>query len=151
MEAGLAGDDLEFRALYWQARLSLGSDEFAEGIKEAHKRAVRKSRRPEDVAFRRVGTWRSSAETLAAVASAFGIMPATLRQRSRNSIARGAAAWALVRHAGLTEREAATTLGMGTGSAASQQLAKWRRAALTDARCQAIEAELDRALSPPNF
>jgi hypothetical protein len=40
---------------------------------------------------------------------------------------------------------------MGTGSAVSQQLANWRRAALRDTRYQAIESELDRMLSPANF
>ena len=113
--------------------------------------AARRSRCAEDVAFRRVRIWRSAAETLASVAATFQISQSVLLQRSRNSAARAAAVWALVRHAGLTEREAAKALGMGTGSAASQQLGKWRHWVLTDPRCQAMERELDRALSTANF
>jgi hypothetical protein len=36
-------------------------------------------------------------------------------ERRRSSLARAAAAWALVRHAGLTQRAAAAALGMSTG------------------------------------
>jgi hypothetical protein len=151
VETGLASDDQEFRALYRQAGLSVGSDEFAEAMKEAHERAARAARHPEDVAFRRASSWRSIEETLRAVATVFGTSESALQQRSRNSAARGAAAWALVRHAGLTERAAAAVLGMGTGAAVSQQLAKWRRIVLTDPRWQTVESELNRKLASANF
>ena len=65
--------------------------------------------------------------------------------------ARWAAAWALVRQAGLTERAAGEILGMGTGSAVSQQLAKWRRNVSADARYQSIDTELERKLATINF
>jgi putative transposase len=146
VETGLAGGDEEFRALYRQAQLSVGSDEFRDGVKHEHAQAARESRRPEDVAFRRVGSWRSVEETLAAVAAVFGIAQSALKRRSRNSLVRTAAAWALVRHAGLTERSAAAVLSIRTGSAVSQQLSKWHRAVLRDPQCQAIESEVDRRL-----
>ena len=74
-----------------------------------------------------------------------------VQRRSQNSAAPGAAAWALVRHAGLTERAAAMVLGMRTGSVVSPQLAKWRRTLVTDARYQAIGLALERRLEPANL
>ena len=68
-----------------------------------------------------------------------------------NHFQRGAAVWALVRHAGLTERAAGEILGMGTGSAVSQQLAKWRRNVSADVRYQTIDTELERKLATVNF
>lgn len=121
VEVGLASTDAEFLALYRQARLSLGSDEFGKGVRAEHERAARKARRAEDVAFRGMSSYRSVAETLVAVAAAFQMPELALHQRRRNSAARGAAAWALVRQAGLTERAAGEILGTGTGSAVSQR------------------------------
>jgi hypothetical protein len=48
VEAGLASDDEEFRALYQQARLSVGSEEFQETVQRAHQRAAGTARRTED-------------------------------------------------------------------------------------------------------
>ena len=61
---------------------------------------LRVPRRPEDIAFRRVGSYRSVRERLAAVAAVFQMPESGIDERRRNSAARGAAAWALVRHAG---------------------------------------------------
>jgi hypothetical protein len=48
--------------------------------------------------------------------------------RQRGSLARAAAAWALVRYAGLSQRSASAVLGMSTGAAVSHQIAKWQKA-----------------------
>jgi len=47
-------------------------------------------------------------------------------ERRRGSLARAAAAWAVVRYAGLSQGDAAAALGMGTGSAVTHQSAKWQ-------------------------
>jgi hypothetical protein len=103
------------------------------------------------VALRRVRGVRRSGEILEAVAAVFGIAEAELQRRSRNSKARGAAAWALVRYAGLTERGAAEILGMGSGAAVSQQMSHWRQAVTSEQRLQSIQTELERRLAPANF
>ncbi len=79
---------------------------------------------------------------------AFGREEAALRRRSRGALARGAAAWASVRHAGLSERAAAEVLWMGTGAAVSQQLARWGVAVSNERRLQEIQAQLEQKLSP---
>jgi len=57
----------------------------------------------------------------------------------------------LVRHAALTERAAGEILGMSTGSAVSQQLAKSRRNESANVRYQTIDTELERKLAIINF
>jgi putative transposase len=151
VETGLAGEDHEFVTRYSRARLALGSEGFETRVREAHEQAARGTPRREDVALRRCGKNRSIEETLATVASVLGVPEAALRLRSRNSLARGAAAWALVRHAGLTQRAAAEALGMGTGAAVSQQLTRWRQALAADRNWQTIATAFDREFGRLNF
>jgi hypothetical protein len=151
VESGLGSNDEEFQALYQQARLSVGSEVFAEQVREEHEQRSRSARRPEDVALRRVSAVRSTAEVLKTVASLFGISEEELRRRSRDSKARGAAAWALVRHAGLTQRGAAEVLGIGSGAAVSQQLTNWRLAVQNEERLSQIQTELQQRLASANF
>ena len=151
VETGLASDDEEFRALYQSAGLTVGSEEFTQTVKGVHQQASGKARRREDVAFRRQAARRSAQDILAMVARVLKTPETELRRRRRNCPARGAAAWALVRHAGLTEREAAEELCMGSGAAASQQLSNWRRTVLNDSHWQRVQAELQRRLAAANF
>ena len=139
-------DDTEFAALYRSARLSLGSDEFAQKVGQAHQEEVRKAARPEDAALRHASNWRTVEETLSAVAAVLGIAEVRLRERRRGSLAQAAAAWALVRYAGLSQRGAATVLGVGTGSAVSHQIAKWQGLIGQDQSWRALSGELDRRL-----
>jgi REP element-mobilizing transposase RayT len=146
VETGLAGDDREFMALYRRARLGLGSDDFTERVSQAHQEAVRKAARPEDASLRRSRPWRTVQETLGAVAAVLGIAEENLRERHRGSLARAAAAWALVRYAGLTQRSAAVALGLGTGAAVSHQLARWQEVIAQGQEWETFIGELDRKL-----
>jgi hypothetical protein len=125
VEMGMARDDAEFTALYRRARLSLGSGKFTEQVRQAHQEVVRKAGGAEDAALRRSSRWRTVEETLGTVATVLGVGEGDLRERRRGSVARAAAAWALVRYAGLSQREAAEELGVSTGAAVSHQIAKW--------------------------
>ena len=97
VETGMARDDAEFSALYQRARLSLGSGQFTEQVRQAHEEVVRKAGRAEDAALRRSSRWRTVEETLGTVATVLGVGEGHLRERRRGSVARAAAAWALVR------------------------------------------------------
>jgi len=147
VETGLARDDEEFARLYRQARLSVGSESFSARVTEAHEEAVRGASRPEDAALRRISRGRSVEETLSTVATVLGIPPANLLERRRGSLARAAAACALVRHAGLTQRAAAAVLRMNTGAAVSQQLRKWQTIVGQEQNWQPIVTELNRRLA----
>ena len=146
VERGLTNNDAEFATLYRQARLSVGSESFSGRIARAHASAVQETGQPEDASLRRKLKWRSIEETLATVAGVLGIAEASLKERRRKSLARAAASYALVRHAGLTEREAAVHLGMGTGAAVSHQLKKWERMVQENRHWQAILAEVEQRL-----
>ena len=69
-------------------------------------------------------------------------------QRRRHSDLRGVTARMLCRYAGLTQREAATVLGVGTGAAIGQQIkrldVRMRAAPALRRQVTAIESEIKR-------
>jgi REP element-mobilizing transposase RayT len=147
VEGGLARTDKEFSTLYREARLSVGSGEFAERVRQVYAQDAKQAAHPEDVALRRMATARLSAEeVLSRVAAVLGVREEAFRQRSRDSLPRALAAWALVRYAGLNQREAAGVLGLGTGAAVSQLVARWRQATAAAGRWHAVGDEVERKL-----
>jgi REP element-mobilizing transposase RayT/flagellar biosynthesis regulator FlaF len=148
VESGLAEDDGAFAALYRRATLSVGSEEFNRRVERQHRGLLQQARRKEDISFRRVETVRTASEVIKTVTQIMGIEPAQLAERKRNSIRRGVTAWALQRFAGLTQREVADYLGIGTGGAVSRQLSRWRRDLASEAVAQQLAAAIERVLRP---
>jgi len=146
VETGLATSDTAFRVLYRQARLSVGSSGFVAKVMRLHEQALTVARRREDVALRRTQSGRSPEEVIEVVAVVLGVPASWLKQRRRNSVLRGAGAWALCRHSGRNQRAIAEILGIGTGAAVSSQIAKWRRLMAKEACCREMAAEIDRRL-----
>jgi hypothetical protein len=101
----------------------------------------------EDAALRKPKAQRSTAEVLAVVAKVLGVKVTRLRERHRDSWLRAMAAWALLRHGGLNQRAAAAALGMGSGAAVSQQLAKWRARAARELSWRDLAAAIDCRLA----
>jgi predicted transcriptional regulator len=62
------------------------------------------------------------AEVLAVLSEVFEVEPAAFQRRRRDSALRGVGATMLIRHGGLSQRDAGQELGMGTGAAVSRQL-----------------------------
>jgi hypothetical protein len=150
VETGLADNDASFSRLYRQSRLGVGSAGFVADLRRRYQEVVGGVRHPEDAAFRKMAAVRPADEVLHVVAQVFGVTVEQLKERHRNSCLRGAAAWALLRHAGLDQRATAAVLGMGTGAAVSQQLSKWRAACNPGSRGQVLAAEIDRNLAAAN-
>lgn len=146
VEAGLAQNDEEFASLYRAARLSLGSSEHAQAVRERHEEARRRIKRQEDVAFRRTAGWRAPEDVLKVVAQVLRTTVEELRHRRRHSSLRSAAAWALCRYAGLTQRAAADALGIGTGAAVSRQMRRWQASLESDASVRRVAEEIARQL-----
>lgn len=122
VEQGLAGTDEEFLAIMKKSALGIGSDEFCCEIEERYETLVAKAWQKEDVALRvrrRSIPWD---EVLTLVCKQFGIGREALLRRRRNAPERAVAAWLLVRHTGLTQREVGMSLAMGSGAAVSFQL-----------------------------
>jgi hypothetical protein len=151
VEAGLSQDSEEFAKVYRQARLSMGSEPFTARVKEIHQEAIGGAARPEDAALRRRCGVQSGEETLAAVAQVLGVGVEALKVRRRASVARGVAAWALVKYAGMTQRAAAKELGLSTGAGISQQLKKWQSGLIENPSWQIILAELDGKLARAKY
>jgi hypothetical protein len=147
VETGLAETDEEFRAAMRLSARSIGGDKFREWVEEEHRAQAKSSGSEEDVAFRRTQQrTKPVAEVLDAAARFCGVAPSTLTQRQRGSKARGIAARWLCRFAGLTQRQAAETLGLRTGAAVSFQTRNLAARIEADpdlkARIEAAEAAL---------
>jgi len=82
-------------------------------------RKLKESRRPEDLAFRRVRDSLASSVVLQTAAEELGVSVEAFGQRRRNSALRALASRFLVRYAGQTQREVAALLGTSTGGAIS--------------------------------
>ena len=69
----------------------------------------------------------SPKEVLAVLAKELGVEADEFTQRRRNSPLRAIAASFLIKYAGLTQREAVDFLKVGSGSAISRQLSRYRK------------------------
>ncbi len=126
VEAALATEDQEFRDELKAARWAVGNAEFQQRIQAEYNRQVASVRRMEDVALRRVRAAVAPEIVLRRVAGEYGIRPEALRQRQYGVRARAVAAYLLLRHAGMNQREIAEFLGMRTGVAVCLQLKRLR-------------------------
>ncbi|MBU1694197.1 MAG: transposase [Verrucomicrobia bacterium] len=126
VEAGLAQTDEEFRGLMVGRPLAVGSSDFCAEMQRRYERIMSGPRRAEDASFRRVGSKASLAEVRAGVCKALDCDEALLQRRKEGGAARGLWAWALQKHAGLTQREIAGLLGLTTGAAVSALLIRHR-------------------------
>jgi REP element-mobilizing transposase RayT len=123
VESGLAEDDEEFAQAMNASPLAIGSEDFRERILGLYRQLTRKRSKPEDVSFRKLIQPLNAREVLETLAKAFGVEVEAFRERRRDSPLRGVAARMLCRYAGLSQREAAEELCIGSGSAVSRQLA----------------------------
>jgi hypothetical protein len=122
VESGLAEDDQEFEQAMKASPLAIGSDAFQEEILQFYRQLTREHRKPEDVSFRKIIKPLERREVLEVLAGTLGVGVEAFRQRRRDSALRGVAARMLCRYAGLSHREVAEELHIGSGSAVSRQL-----------------------------
>ncbi|MBU1909810.1 MAG: transposase [Verrucomicrobia bacterium] len=126
VEAALAQSDDEFRELYDGARLAVGSEDFRREMEQRHTALGRTRSRREDVSFRRTLDRRKPDDILAGVARVFGVLPEELQRRRRNAAFRAAACWHLMTQCGLTQREVAKWVNLGSGVAVGYQMNRWK-------------------------
>jgi hypothetical protein len=93
-------------------------------VDELYEKIAEKHKRPEDVAFRQRIKRLSPDVVLDLLAETFEVKRDEFCCRHRNSAWRAVASRFLCRYAGLTQREVAAVLEMGTGSAVSHQAQK---------------------------
>jgi putative transposase len=124
VEAGLVGDDEEFREALKASPRCIGDDRFRAWVDDLYQDLTAGRRRPEDVAFRRITEPLPAETVLEIVGEELNVGREAFLARRRNSFLRGAAAHFLCRYAGLTQREVATVLRVGSGAAISYQMHK---------------------------
>ncbi len=146
VEAGIAETDKEFKTLMKGMDWGIGDRGFQERIRDLHTDLTSQVRRREDVSFRRVAPAVGATAVLASVASEFGMEPCALRKRQYGSVARSVAALLLCKHAGLNQRDVASCLEMGSGSAVCQQLKTLRARLAHDPELSACLARIEAVL-----
>ena len=122
VEAGLSEEDEELSKIFKESRLSIGGEEFRRRIWDLHLDLLDGHKRKEDVSFRKAGRRVLSEEILEAVSLEFGVEHSEIFRRQRGGYVRPVAAKMLSRYGGLTQREIAGILKLGTGAAVSLQI-----------------------------
>jgi REP element-mobilizing transposase RayT len=117
VEAGLAESDKAFAAIKNGPGLSIGGRAFEGWAQELYRKRVDRHARVEDVALRRVSKLLDAEDVLRIVGAVLKVAESDMRRRRRDSTARAVAARFLTQCAGLTQREAAHELGIGSGAA----------------------------------
>jgi len=147
VESGLAESDEELLEVLREYPRCIGGEMFRDWVNGLYLDLAGRHARPEDVSLRRTSSPADADEVLRLVAGDFGVRVGDLQMRRRDSLLRAVAAHCLCRHAGLTQRAAATALNMGSGAAVSLQLRKLSKAQQSDKNLARRLAALDQRLA----
>ena len=146
VEQGVGLSEEEWRSLQGASPIAIGSAEFIDRMETLYARLVKKQPKQEDVSFRRLGRRADPKTVLAVVAEIFEIPEEELGRCRRNVWDRAVAARFLVQRSGLTQREAARWLSLGSGGAVSAQMRKLQMALRSNRRLRRRVEEVDRRL-----
>ena len=146
VETGLAEDDLEFQEALKASPLGIGDEVFRRWAWVLHRDLASRRGRPEDVTYRRKGAPLEPGEVLEAVGEGLRVEVGAFRERRRNSPLRAVACRFLLKYAGLTQREVADLLGMGSGAAVSIQVKRYEDWLAVDARLRRMAGKTERNL-----
>ncbi len=122
VETGLAESDDDFKVALKLSPRSIGSDGFRAWIDELYQKRVETHAKPEDVSFRHITEPLPASEVLDILAEVFEVEVSEFSRRRHSSALRAAASKLLIRYAGLTQRDVADLLNIGSGSAVCNQL-----------------------------
>lgn len=122
VEAGIEDIDAGFLEVKDLSGLCLGSPAFRAKVQSLYQNLRPGRKRTDEISFRRRSTWRNVEEILEVVCRHLGVDRAALRRRRRDSFDRAIAARMLCDHGGLTQRQIADVLGIGSGGAVGKQL-----------------------------
>lgn len=122
VESGLAESDEDFKVALKLSPHSIGGDGFRAWIDEIYQKRIEGHARPEDVSFRHVTEPLTVQEILDVLSSVFKVDTAEFKRRRHNSPLRAVAIRFLLRYAGITQRDVADLLHIGSGAAVSNQI-----------------------------
>jgi REP element-mobilizing transposase RayT len=124
VESGIEDIDAGFLEIKNLSVLCLGSAAFRARVQGLYQNLRAGAKRADEISFRRRGAWRPAEEILAIVCRYLGMDRAALHRRSRDSFARAIASRMLCDYGGLTQRQIAEVLDIGSGGAVGKQLQK---------------------------
>ncbi|MEI6809898.1 MAG: transposase [bacterium] len=146
-DGGIGVDDEVFLGDLVRSSRSIGSEEYRDWVDDCYRELVDGREKKEDASFRRI-VWKIPAdEILEAVAKAAKCRKEHLTTRRRETRWRSVTGLLLCKYGGMTQREAATILGLQCGSAVSAQLRALRETLIGDVEMSRALAGLNRKLS----
>jgi putative transposase len=122
VESGIEDVDAAFIEEQGASGLCIGTEAFRDGTLTLYERLVAGQGRKEDVSYRASRRRLPTDQVLEAVCRGMGVTRKELLRSHGSGWARPVAARMLTRYGGLSQREAAQELGVGTGAAVSIQL-----------------------------
>jgi REP element-mobilizing transposase RayT len=147
VESGLAESDEDFRVALKESPRSIGSDGFRAWIDELYQKRVETHARPEDVSFRHITEPLPAGDVLAILAETFAVEIEEFKRRHRRSPLRSVAARSLLRYAGLSQRDVADLLNVGTGAAVCNQINRLPEKLAKDRRLRRQLKQAEDAIS----
>ena len=147
VERGVGECDETFVDALSCSRLAIGGDDFQEHVQGLYAELVTATRRPEDAALRHVETVLSVDQVLDIVTDTLKCKRGDFTRRTKGAIYRPFAARYLTRYAGLTQREVADVLGVGTGAAVSLQLRRYEELVAKNPKLHTQARRCNKALS----
>jgi len=143
VEAGIIEIDSAVIHAKQRSRLCIGSDDSLERIESLYHDLVEARHRSEDVSFRNMHFNISPDEVKSVVCLAFGVEATALYQRTRNSLLRPMAALFLCHYSGLTQRQVAEMLRIGSSAAVSKQLKKLTKSLRMNRSAKKLHATIE--------
>ena len=122
VESGLAESDDDFKVALKESPRSIGSDGFRAWIDDLYQKRVERHAKPEDAAFRHITEPLPPDRVLAVLADTFDVEVSEFSRRRHASPLRAVAAKCLIRYCGMTQRDVAALLNIGSGAAVGNQL-----------------------------
>ncbi len=126
--------------------LSIGDTGFRDWVQDRYAELVSAVKHKEDVAFRPVETVLPPAAILARLAEQMACSSSAFTTRSHRQPYRPFAAYFLTRFGGLSRREAARHLGVRSGPAVTQQIARYRQIVAESRRLKKVAKQCEAAL-----
>jgi len=147
VESGIKDIDAAFIDAKRRSRFCIGSEEYLAEVAVQHKALAAACEHQEDLCFQHTVCHHSVEEVLNAVANVFGVECNALMVRRHDSWLRPLCARALQVYCGLTQREIAKTLSIGSGAAVSKQLRLLGEALTHDRQLQSWWCEISTHLT----
>lgn len=146
VESALGGNEQDEGAQNRTSALAIGGAAFVDWVRGQLIERGRGAKCAADTELRKLKREWPAAQVLEVAARLLGVPCAAFEARRRNSDLRGIAARLLCRFAGLTQRDAATVLGMKTGAAVGLQLRRLEARLDADSRLRRRLAEIEATL-----